>query len=251
MSELDRGEDSMIRIAVCDDDQEYAKWLEGELYRLSGGGISVTLYSSGEDLLVDADIPYELVILDVEMPGINGTETAFQIRKENRNAILVFISGVKNPTPESFKVAPYRYLLKQFERKQTEMELLEILRETRSVFSDDFLVCTRNGVDIQVRLRNILYLSIARGGCRVHCIQENSQNEGPVMIKKRLWELEESLNDNDFFCAHNSYLVNLSQVASFSKKEVVLKDGTVLTVSRSRYAGFERRLFEFWGRKYR
>ena len=241
----------MIRIAVCDDDGEYAKWLEEELVFISQGGVKVSLYNSGADLLEDMDIPYELIFLDVEMPEMDGTETAFEIRKENRDAVLVFISGVRNPTPESFKVAPYRYLLKQFNRGQMENELLEILKETGRVFSGGFLVCTRNGTGLQVNLRDILYLSIIRGGVEVHMFSEiRARGEEPVVAKRNIKDLAAELEEKDFACAHNSYLVNLKHVDSFTKNEVVLKDGTVLTVSRSRYAEFERRLFDYWGRKY-
>ena len=112
----------MLRIAVCDDDREYQLWLKEEIYKVFDAGAEVLLYSSGEDLLVDSDIMHEVIILDVDMPGIDGIETAIRIRKENRNALLIFISGVRNPTPESIKVSPYRYLLKSYGKEKIEQE---------------------------------------------------------------------------------------------------------------------------------
>ena len=78
----------MIRIAICDDDREYGAWLERVIFEVAGSGVEVTQYSSGEDYLVDVDMMHELIFLDVEMPGIDGIETAARIRKENRNAVL-------------------------------------------------------------------------------------------------------------------------------------------------------------------
>lgn len=237
----------MIRVAICDDDREYGMWLEGEIFKIFGSGIEVYQYSSGEDYLVDSEIMHEVIFLDVEMPGIDGIETAVRIRKENRNAILVFISGVRNPTPESFKVAPYRYLLKSFGADVMEKELKEIYQETCRVFADEYLICERDGHNIRVNLLDILYISIIRGGSEIHVFGGNGES---LMIREKIGSLGERLIQKDFAFAHNSYLINLRHVDSFSKTEAILKDQTHLTISRSKYSEFEKKIFEYWGRKY-
>jgi len=238
----------MIQIAVCDDDREYGAWLESVIFRVFGSGVEITQYNSGEDYLVDVDKMHELIFLDVEMPGIDGIETAVRIRRENRNAVLIFISGVRNPTPESFKVAPYRYLLKSFSDKELEEELEEIFAETKRVFSDDYLVCEKDGHSIRVKLLDVLYISIVRGGCEIHTYDDQVANGG--VVREKLALLAKKLAGKDFAQAHNSYLVNLRNVDSFSKTEVVLKDKTVLAISRSKYGEFENQMFAYWGRKY-
>ena len=173
----------MIRIAICDDDREYGAWLERVIFEVAGSGVEVTQYSSGEDYLVDVEMMHELIFLDVEMPGMDGIETAACIRKENRNAVLVFISGVRNPTPESFKVAPYRYLLKNFSDKELEQELKEIFTETRRVFANDYLICEKDGHSIRVNLLDIFYIAIVRNGCEIHTYSGHTANGGLVREK--------------------------------------------------------------------
>lgn len=238
----------MIRIAICDDDREYGAWLESVIVQVFGTGMEITQYSSGEDYLVDVEMMHELIFLDVEMPGIDGIETAVRIRKENRNAVLVFISGVRNPTPESFKVAPYRYLLKSFSDMELEQELKEIIAETKRVFADDYLICEKDGHSIRVNLLDIFYISIVRGGCEIHTYDNQAANGG--VVREKLALLAKKLDGKDFAQAHNSYLVNLRNVDSFSKTEVVLKDKNVLAISRSKYGEFENQMFSYWGRKY-
>ena len=55
-----------------------------------------------EDILSEHDI----LFLDIQMEGMDGQETAFAFRSQNRNAVLVFVTGVAVPTPEMFKVYP-------------------------------------------------------------------------------------------------------------------------------------------------
>ena len=240
--------DRMIRIAICDDDREYGAWLENLIFHAFGNGVEVNQYSSGEDYLVAVDMMHELIFLDVEMPGIDGIETAARIRKENRNAVLVFISGARNPTPESFKMAPYRYLLKSFSVQELEKELTEIVAETKRVFSEEYLICEMDGHSIRVKLMDILYISIVRGGCQIRTY--DGGNTDGAFVREKLALLAKKLEDKDFVQAHNSYLINLRNVESFSKVEVVLKDQTTLAISRSKYSEFERRIFAYWGRKY-
>lgn len=238
----------MIRIAICDDDREYGAWLEMVIFQRFGSGVEITQYSSGEDYLVDAELMHELIFLDVEMPGMDGIETAARIRKENRNAVLIFISGVRNPTPESFKVAPYRYLLKSFSNEELEKELEDIFAETKRIFAEEYLVCEKDGHSVRTNLLDILYISIVRGGCQVHVYNGKSTEDS--LVREKLAVLAKKLEEKDFAYAHNSYLVNLRNVDSFSKTEVVLKDKTVLAISRSKYVEFENRMFRYWGRKY-
>ena len=161
---------------------------------------------------------------------------------------MVFISGVRNPTPDSFKVAPYRYLLKSFSNEELEQELNDIFAETNRVFADDYLICERDGHSIRINLLDILYISIVRGGCEVHTYGNHGLDGG--LVREKMAVLAKKLEKKDFAQAHNSYLVNLRNVDSFSKTEVVLKDKTVLAISRSRYVEFENQMFRYWGRKY-
>ena len=238
----------MLKVAICDDDREYQIWLEEEIDHVFGKGTEVLLYSSGEDLLVDSDIMHEVILLDVDMPGIDGIETAVRIRKENRTALLIFISGVRNPTPESFKVSPYRYLLKSYGKEKMEMELSDIYQEANRIFTDEYLVCERDGYVVRIKLMDILYVSIIRGGSQVHVYGENG--EDCLFVREKIRILGTSLLKFDFAFAHNSYLVNLRYVDSYSRTEVVLKDKTILAISRSKYSEFEERIFQYWGRKY-
>jgi DNA-binding LytR/AlgR family response regulator len=240
----------MLRIGICDDDMQYAEWLKSEIVRLAGGGVKVYLYNCGEDILEDADLQHELIILDMEMPFLDGIDVANEIRKENKNAVLVFISGVRTPTPAAFKAAPYRYLLKQFKKEEFEKEITDILKEVRRVFSDDCILCESKGTYLHVKLRDIYYISIIRDGCEVHFEDYREEKSRRWILRKKLKDISNDLEKKDFVYIHNSYMVNLYNIKTFSKKEVTLKDGTVLAVSRARYRAFEDRIFDYWGGKY-
>ena len=139
-------------------------------------------------------------------------------------------------------------MLKSFSNEELEKELEDIFAETKRIFAEEYLVCEKDGHSVRTNLLDILYISIVRGGCQVHVY--NGKNTEDSLVREKLAVLAKKLEEKDFAYAHNSYLVNLRNVDSFSKTEVVLKDKTVLAISRSKYVEFENRMFRYWGRKY-
>ena len=82
----------------------------------------------------------DLLILDMELGGIDGDETARLFRDKLKDAVLVFCSGVRTPTVKSFKVTPYRYLLKSYSDVQFVSELKEILEEVGKKSKEEYIV---------------------------------------------------------------------------------------------------------------
>lgn len=124
------------------------------------------------------------------------------------------------------------------------------MKEVRRVFSDDCILCESKGTYLHVKLRDIYYISIIRDGCEVHFEDYREEKSRRWILRKKLKDISNDLEKKDFVYIHNSYMVNLYNIKTFSKKEVTLKDGTVLAVSRARYRAFEERIFDYWGGKY-
>ena len=103
-----------MRIALCDADTTAAKITKRFIYEyanLHGIELLVEEYTSGNNLLINK-IKYQLVILDYNTSDLNGLETARIIKSSNPTCTIVFLSSYKGFIIESFKVNPFRFLLK-------------------------------------------------------------------------------------------------------------------------------------------
>lgn len=105
----------LLKIAVCDDieadRQNIREMLENEKWPAE-----IDLYQNGEDLIRRRKV-YDIVFLDVEMPGSNGMETAKRLRKLGRKDFIIFLTAYEQFMPEAFSVRAFRYLLKPIKQE--------------------------------------------------------------------------------------------------------------------------------------
>ena len=108
----------MYKIVICDDDKNFISYMKEMLLRCDLSERQVTFYevTSGEECLLTVErmTSCDLIILDMQMSGMDGHATAKQFRKLFPDSLLVFCSGVSKPTDESFKTTPFRYLRKNY-----------------------------------------------------------------------------------------------------------------------------------------
>lgn len=107
-----------MRIAVCDDEKE-ARMMLVEKIKLLHPTAKLVLYSSGEELLADTKPP-DIALLDIQMPGKNGMETAKLLRQNHRNTAIIFISALEDYVFQAFDVGALHYLVKPFDDRKLE-----------------------------------------------------------------------------------------------------------------------------------
>lgn len=94
----------MYYIGICDDDSVFIEYIK-RLFSRFCTEIEFYEYLSGEELVQDMQKQekYDLLVLDVAMPGMDGNETAKKFREQFPDTLLVFCSGVCMPTVQSFE----------------------------------------------------------------------------------------------------------------------------------------------------
>lgn len=243
----------MYRIAICDDDERYIEYLEKIFrYRLFLEDVIFYKYTSGEDLVRDfyKQIPFNLLILDMQLKDIDGDKTAKLFREKYSNTLLVFCSGVKLPTVKSFEVNAYRYLLKQYDSDKMTMELENVVLEMkRRADIPTIKAIYRNDVK-EIPLDSIMYVSIRKHGCNIHMWNNEEKISEVILSNKRIDEIFDEVKKYDFVYAHNSYFINLKFVSGIVKHDVSLVDGTVLTIARSKEKEFKEMFVNYLGKKY-
>lgn len=246
----------MFRIAICDDDREFIRYLKEKILAVMKPDDKIDFWEfhSGEELLrgLYGRKECDILFLDVQLPRMDGYTVAKKFREKYNAAVLIFCSGVTFPTPESFKVTPYRYLLKQYSARQMEKELQEIAAYLIKKKEQPYIWGCFEKTRYRLSLDDILYLSIAKRGCTVHLLPNSvsARLSGEMMCQEKLADLYAVIKDYGFAYAHNSYVVNLKYVTKRSMTELELTDGSILNISRSRGKNFEAEFVRYLASKY-
>lgn len=246
----------MYKIAICDDDKDYIMELKDIIRECNEKQLEIDFfgYDSGEKLLQSEVDDMDVIFLDIQMQGMNGNETAVRLNQRGYQGILVQCSGIYTPTPETIKISPYRYLLKQDTRETTVSELKEILsqmvtRKICHVIEGSYL-----RKKMFFRIADIVYITHHSKGSILHLRKEKAEQykNGKIIVSYSFEELHKLLEAADFSMPHNSYMVNLRYVSDFDPQtEFFVVDGKRLAMSRGKKDEFLNDLATYTRKKYK
>ena len=96
-----------MKIGICDDEKEIREMLQDQVRSLYPKA-DILLYASGEELLV-GELP-DILLLDIQMQGKSGIETAKELRLTDRHLIIIFVSAIEDYVFQAFVVDALHYL---------------------------------------------------------------------------------------------------------------------------------------------
>lgn len=233
----------MIEIAVCDDDKAFLKEIDTILKKQNpfGGKYNLTFFQSGMALLKNTKIRFDLIFLDIQMPKLDGIKTAKFLREQGNNAVLVFLTAVSIPSTETFKVAPFRYLVKPLTQANLSEDLPEIFDEVIRRYQTLLIKCGERLHEIKISA--ILYLTIN------HKSVDIVTDSGRFTTKETMRELEQKLSPFGFVHSHKSYLINLNRVSALERLSVTMESGEELPISQPKAVSFRKSFIEYAERK--
>lgn len=223
-----------MRIVICDDDERELSRLSeliAEYQASRGKDMDCHMYGNGTDFLCETGSgEYDLVLLDVLMPGVNGMQAARELRKRDKNVRIILLSAAPEFAVESYSVGAYHYLLKPAD-KDLLFELLDRVEGELAVQSGQgFLLRNREGV-VRIAFAALAYVEVINKTIFCH-MADGVTYETNGALK----EFEENFaGREDFVKTHRSYLVNLSCVRAIDAHYAVMGNGDRIPISRLRH----------------
>lgn len=218
-----------MRIAICDDEKEI-RWLLAEKIRALYPDSGLTVYKSGEELLLSHDSP-DILLLDIQMPGRNGIETARELRARGVNSVIIFITALEEYVFQSFDVNAFHYLVKPFNEAKFAEVMASAVRQASKARTDaPSLMITSGGKHILVEPDKIIYAEVFDRKIILHTTEEDIEYYG------KMKELAKSLGDG-FYRPHRAYLVNFAYIRKYDASTIFLEKGRAL-MAKQNYQDF-------------
>lgn len=230
----------MLMIAVCDDEirecLHFTRQVQSIMQELNIPCI-IKQYNSGSKLL-QAIEEFDIIFLDIIMCGMDGIETARQLRRNAPDKLLIFISASRQYVFDAFGVEAFEYLVKPVDNSKLRQALLRgSVKLTRQ--SGDYIIVNKDRQTRKLFLDEIRYFEIRGRLIESHGIGASFSWYGQIGI------LENSLSGKDFFRCHKSYLINLKYVETYNRQEAVLDNGENIMIAKRRYEAFGRAILDY------
>lgn len=227
-----------MNIAVCDDEKMIREQLRGMIEQ-QRAEVCVEDYGTGEELLA-AGKRFDVVFLDIQMNGKNGIETARELRKRDEDAVLIFITGMKEYVFEAFDVAAFYYLLKPIEEHKFAEVFARAVKEAkkRKERGGELLFIKTKNRNMTISQRDILYAESRGRKVEIHTTGE------VIEIYAALNELEGQLSGRFYRC-HRGYLVNMEHIAEYGGDRISLCNGEAIYLAKERYHGFVKEYMRY------
>lgn len=227
----------MVRFAVCDDEKEQLDLVADKIRKYYTDECEIIKYEDGESLLADIRTQhFDVLFLDIVMPGINGIELAEQIREENKNVTIVFVTNSEELAHMGYKCGAFRFVRKS----KLEQELSETAESLKKYFcsANEYVKLKTSDGEIIKAINDIKYFEVK--GHNVTVVSDAEER-----VCGTMQEYEDRFGKNGFIRIHKGYLVNFRSICSIHKLEVRLIDGNALPLSRNRVNATKKKLQEF------
>lgn len=183
--------------------------------------------------------PVDLLLVDIQMPDLNGLELVSQLTVK---PVLIFTTAFSQYALDGFRADAVDYLLKPIDftdfqkaiNKVTELLELRNAKNTNFETNKEFLFIKSEYKIIRINFSEIVYIQGMSEYVKIHLTVRK-----PVMSLLSLKSLENQLPSDMFMRVHKSYIVNLHKINTVERNEIVYDDGTIIPVSQQYKDAFQ------------
>ena len=236
-----------MKIGICDDEKEIREMLQDKVHSIYPEA-DIELYASGEELLV-GELP-DILLLDIQMQGKSGIETAKELRLTDRHLIIIFVTAIEDYVFQAFDVDAFHYLVKPF----SDAKFSEVLRKAVGQYEDrrksesinaridkPSLFITTKGTHITVNIEDIVYAEVFDRKVIIHTMDSDIEYYG------KLKDLQQKAGEG-FYRPHRAYLVNFDFIRKYDAKIIYMKKGQAL-MAKQNYQEFVKSYLRYNQRK--
>lgn len=177
----------------------------------------------------------ELLILDIEMPGMDGVSLKNCLQREQKSTMILFVTSHDEMMPEAFGM----HVIGFVEKRYLETKLPRYLTVACNLLGKDKLL------EGKYHSRNVLMIHSEREYCKLFM-----KDGTTALVRSSIVQMSEKLSEYNFVRVSRGWMVNLGYIEKLSRKLVTVA-GTELTVSRSRALEVEKAYDEFCERNAR
>lgn len=234
-----------MRIGICDDQKPTRDYI-CRLVQKNSEDHKLYCFESGKELLsfVKKSAMPDLIFLDIDFnDDMDGMAIAGKLKEKQIGAgvstgslpLIVFVTGMPERMQEAFAVRAFQFLVKPFDEKQFALILFQAAKEVEhlkgQITHKEILEFYTGGKLMRIKPERLMYIESDGRKLKMH-------------LDDRVVECYAKMSDvvseiSRMFCQiHRSYIVNLEYIFTYDRKQVELKNGETIPLSKYKYKEF-------------
>lgn len=239
-----------MKIAICDNEAIFREQIQEILreYAAQNPSYDITpaVFERSDDLLEAAQRigGYDIYLLDILMPGMNGIELGVQLRKSGFNGRILYLTSSREYAIDAFQAKAYNYLLKPLQKEALLAAIDEAVRSLAARLKKSILVKTK-GASIRLPLEQIMYADISRRSIVYHLA--GGRTVESVMIRISFSEaVQELLRDSRFALCGTSMVANLQYITMVESDALIFQERERIFLSKKACREIRSAWYDFW-----
>ena len=230
----------MIHIAICDDEEDVLEFIKEKTYSCLTNAdylFKIYTYTNGHKLIEEHKlINFDIILIDIEMPDIDGLSVAKEIRTFDDSVKLIIITNRDDLVYDVFEYDISAFCRKKEKYLDFEKDLLRICRKISNVSAYIELKSIRRSISLDVK--NILYFEIWNHDLYVVTLDDK------IRILYTLSEIGQIIKKYKFIKCYSSYIVNIDHIDFIEKKLLTMSNGDKIPISRTYYENVRKSFYE-------
>ena len=234
-----------MKIAICDDDSLVLQELSNLLnqYRAQNHShLEYEVFSCPLELIAQFEkgVHYDIVLLDIYMPGINGIQCAKDIRAIDNFVKIIFLTSSAEYAVESYSVSAYQYLLKPLHKERL-FSILSLLEAELDACAQNFFAFKSPKGIVKIALSKLEYCEVSARKLLLHMITGEEYE-----CNFHMNEFEEYLKEYKMFLKpHRSFLVNMDYIRQLTPTSIIMESGTKLPIPKEKSTHIKHTYMEY------